>query len=96
LRQLLEIDIDAQRTTPLEVVRHHLQRPTDVLRRLGVPPVARDAFEEAQFPDDVYDFGPRSYADLDPDLQEPALVWGAAKAHVHLRRRRRANPDGPT
>ena len=88
LRQLLSLDIHAQSTTPLEVVRTHLGGPTEVLHGLGVPPVARDAFEASQFPGDVYDFGPRAYTDLDPGLQEPALTWGAAKAHVHLQRRR--------
>jgi hypothetical protein len=89
LRALLALDVDAQSTTPLEIVRGRLARPTEVLRELGVPPVARDAFDEAQFPDDVYDLSPRSYADIDPTLMEPALTWGAAKAHVHLQRRRR-------
>jgi hypothetical protein len=41
------------------------------------------------FPDDVYDLTPASFADVDPALHEPGLVWGAAKAHVHLARRRR-------
>ncbi len=31
-----------------------------------------------------------SFADLDPALHEPGLVWGAAKAHVFLRHRREA------
>ena len=65
---------------------------TEALRRMGLPPVARDAFDEGQFPDDDYDLVPRSYADIDPALQEPAIVWGAAKAHIHLRRRRAADP----
>jgi hypothetical protein len=37
----------------------------------------------------VYDLTPASFADVDPALHEPGLVWGAAKAHVHLARRRR-------
>ena len=36
------------------------------------------------FPDDVYDLSPATFADVDPALHEPGLVWGAAKAHVHL------------
>jgi hypothetical protein len=27
-----------------------------------------------------------TFADLDPDLAEPGLAWGAAKAFVHKRR----------
>jgi hypothetical protein len=60
-----------------------------VLRAAGVPPVRRDEFAEHAFPDDVYDLAPASFADVDPSLHEPGLVWGAAKAHVHLSRRRR-------
>ncbi|HVN50902.1 MAG TPA: hypothetical protein VMT43_05690 [Acidimicrobiales bacterium] len=91
LRELLARDIDAQASTPLEVVRAQVHHPTDALRLLGVPPAARDAFDAQQFPEDVYDLGPRSYVDIDPALEEPALTWGAAKAHVHLRRRRRGD-----
>ena len=32
--------------------------------------------------------GPAAFSDVDEDLHEPGLVWGAARAHVHLRRRR--------
>jgi hypothetical protein len=89
LRRLLAIDIDAQTTTPLAVVRGAVRYPTEVLRSFGVPPVERDDFTVSQFPDDVYDLVPRSFAEIDPSLQEPGLNWGAAKAHVHLQRRRR-------
>jgi hypothetical protein len=96
LRQLLTTDVDAQTTTPLEVIRGSLGPPTDALRRMGVPVVVRDEFDRGQFPDDDYDLVPRSFADIDPALLEPGLTWGAAKAHVHLRRRRTAGPgSGP-
>ena len=85
---MLATDVDAQTTTPLEVVRATIHLPTDALRAMGVAPVRRDDFDAAQFPDDDYDLVPRSIADIDPALQEPTLTWGAAKAHVHLRRRR--------
>lgn len=85
---LLVLDIDEQRSNPLALVRRAVTYPTEVLREAGVPPVARDAQAEEHFPDDDYDLTPGSFADLDPALQEPGLLWGAAKAHVHLRRRR--------
>jgi hypothetical protein len=88
VRELLARDIDEQRGNPLALVRRAVRFPTAVLRDVGVPPVARDAQAEAHFPDDVYDLTPASFADLDPSLHEPGLLWGAAKAHVHLRRRR--------
>ncbi len=89
VRRVLLSDIDAQAVSPLAIVRTAVSFPTDVLRAAGVPPVVRDEFVERQFPDDVYDLSPASFADVDPALHEPGLTWGAAKAHVHLARRRR-------
>jgi hypothetical protein len=85
---LLALDIDEQRSNPLALIRQAVPYPTEVLRVAGVPPVARDEFAARQFPDDVYDLAPTSFAEVDPELHEPGLVWGAAKAHVHLSRRR--------
>jgi hypothetical protein len=89
LRALLEADVDAQHTNPLAIVRTAVRYPTAVLREAGVPEVARDAHAEALFPADVYDLTPGAFGDLDPSVHEPGLTWGAAKAHVVLRRRRR-------
>lgn len=88
VRALLALDIDEQRTGPLELVREAVPHPTRVLLELGIPPVERDASAESMFPDDPYDLTPTRFADLSPELHEPGLVWGAAKAHVHLARRR--------
>jgi hypothetical protein len=88
VRALLEQDIDRQRTNPLSVLRTAVRYPTAVLRSLGVPPVDRDAFAERARPEDPYDLAPASFADIDPSLAEPGIRWGAAKAHVHLTRRR--------
>lgn len=88
VRAVLETDVDDQRVNPLQVVRAAVTYPTGVLQAFGVPPVVRDHEAERQFPDDLYDLVPAAFADLDPGLHEPGLVWGAAKAHVVLRRRR--------
>ncbi len=88
LREMLGRDIDEQTTTPLALVRAALRYPTAVLRSAGVPPVERDAFSEASFPDDDYDLAPASFSDLDPALGEVAVRWGAAKAFEHKRRHR--------
>jgi hypothetical protein len=88
-RQLLATDIDAQAGNPLSVLRGLVGHATAVLAAAGAHPVARDEFSERNFPDDVYDLTPASFAEIDPALHEPGLVWGAAKAHVHLARRRR-------
>jgi hypothetical protein len=88
VRALLAADIDDQRTNPLAILRRAVAYPTEVLRGAGVPPVERDEFAVAAFPDDVYDLAPAAFADVDESLREPGLLWGAAKAHVHLTRRR--------
>jgi hypothetical protein len=89
LAELLATDVDAQRSNPLAILRRAVDHPTDVLAAAGVPPVERDPHAERLFPDDLYDLGPAAFADLDPSVHEPGLVWGAAKAHVILARRRR-------
>jgi hypothetical protein len=88
VRALLTTDVDAQRANPLAVLRRAVAYPTAVLRDAGVPPVVRADFEERAFPDDVYDLSPATWGDVDPSLHEPGLVWGAAKAHEVLARRR--------
>jgi len=88
MRELLFTDIDAQRRNPLAVLRAAVRFPSVVLAELGVAAPQRDEFARRNFPDDLYDLAPASFADVDPVLHEPGLVWGAAKAHVHLQRRR--------
>jgi hypothetical protein len=89
VRALLATDVDAQAANPLAVLRSLVGHATAVLRAAGARPAARDEFRERAFPDDVYDLSPATFADVDPSLHEPGIVWGAAKAHVHLARRRR-------
>ena len=91
VRHLLSLDIDDQRDTPLGLLREAVRYPTEVLRRAGVRPVERDEFSRRSFPEDDYDLTPASFGDLAPALAEAGLVWGAAKAHVHLARRREAD-----
>jgi hypothetical protein len=86
LRRLLAADVDAQWTNPLSILRAAVRHPTAVLRDAGVPPLPRDAFDERHFPDDDYGLTPRAFADVDPELHELGLVWGALKARVHLSR----------
>lgn len=96
VRALLATDVDAQRGTPLALVRGAARWPSEVLRAAGVPEVVRDEFAERAFPGDVYDLAPATWADLDAALHERGLVWGAAKAHVVLARRRRRSAPPPT
>ena len=86
VRALVEADIDAQRTTPLALLRSAVRYPTRVLQQAGVPPVERDPIQVRLLPEDLYDLSPASFADVDPSLAEPGMVWGAAKALAHRRR----------
>ncbi|MGI8938690.1 MAG: hypothetical protein ACR2JF_10860 [Iamia sp.] len=89
VRELLGRDVDEQATGPLALLRGAVRYPTAVLVAAGVAPLARDDAAVRIHPDDLYDLAPASFADIDPSLQEAGIVWGAAKAHVVLARRRR-------
>ena len=88
LERILLADPDAGAGSPLAAIRKSTRPVTEYLRSLGVTPVARDVFAEENFKDDIYDFGPVTFGDINEVLQESGLLWGAARAHVHLRRRR--------
>jgi hypothetical protein len=90
LAVLVETDIDAQRGTPLQLVRRSTRFATAVLRDAGVAPVHRDAWQREAEPDDLYGLEPATWADLGPASAEAGLIWGAAKAMVHLERHRPA------
>ncbi len=92
VRRLVAADVDAQTTTPLSLLRGAVRYPTEVLRAAGATPVRRDDFAVRNFPDDDYDLSPASFADLDSSVQDPGIAWGAAKAHIILRRRRSTRP----
>ena len=86
VRDLLALDIDDQRTTPLSLLRGAVRYPTEVLRAAGVPRVVRDEAQERLFPDDDYDLAPASLADVDPALVDLGIAWGAWKAMAHKAR----------
>lgn len=89
LRELFAIEPERQQATPLEIVRTVYREPTHVLVATGIPPVARDEFEERAWPDDLYGLVPSTLGDLgDPDLAPLHLAWGMAKAIVIRARRR--------
>lgn len=88
LMSLLELDVDAQRGNPLDVLRSAVVHPTEVLHELGARPIRRDEFAERVFPDDVYGLSPAAFADVDESLVEPGIIWGAWKAKTVLERRR--------
>ena len=89
LRALLAADVDEQQQNPMAVVRRAVAWPTAVLRDAGVAPAERDRYAASHFPDDVYGITPTNFADIDPELGEMGLIWGALKARAHLARHRR-------
>ena len=88
LRGLVTADVDEQRTNPLGILRGAVRYPTEVLRAAGVPGVVRDEHDERHFPDDDYGLTPMAFADVDPSLHQLGMLWGAAKAQLHIRRHR--------
>jgi hypothetical protein len=88
LSELLAADVDDQRTNPLSLFRDAVAAPTQLLLERGVRPPATDRFTADHFPDDVFGLGPATWSDVDPELHEPGLTWGAWKAMTVLHRRR--------
>lgn len=93
LRRLLSSDVDAAAGNPLAALRGSVGPMTEALQRWGAARPPSDEFRQRQFPADPYQLGPAAFSDLAAELHQPGLEWGAARAHVHLRRRREAN-DG--
>ncbi len=86
LRDLLALDIDEQWTNPLSIIRSAVVHANEILANAGVPTVNRDRHDVRINPDDVYAIAPAAFADLGPRVHDAGLVWGAAKAHLHLKR----------
>lgn len=88
LADLLGTDVDDQHTNPLSLFRQAVDGPTSFLRARGARPPGVDPFAADHFPDDVFGLGPATWSDVDPELHEPGITWGAWKAMTILRRRR--------
>lgn len=91
LRRVFDADVDAGAGNPLAVLRDGVGPMTELLARWAVEPNPRDPFHVDRFPADPYQLGPANFADVHGELHDLGLRWGAARAHVHLRRRREAN-----
>ena len=86
VRAAVLADVDSASGSPLAVVRDGVGPLNDLLTELGVGASARDRTMIEMFPDDVHDLGPASFSDISADLHDPGITWGAARAHVHLKR----------
>ena len=88
LEALLSLDPEQQRTNPLSVLREAVRFPAALLLENAVPTPVRSSFDARILPLDVYGLGPANWADVDPSLSEPGLIWGAWKAKTILDRHR--------
>lgn len=88
LRRVLDADVDDGAGSPLAALRAAVGPMTELLERSGAAKPPRDEFVAKAFPGDPFDLGPAAFSDVAAELHEPGLMWGAARAHVHLRRRR--------
>lgn len=86
LRVLLATDIDEQTTTPLAIARRVVGHAASVLEANDVAPAQRDDHARSLHPDDSYDLTPGGFIDFGDDAQAAGIAWGAAKAHIHMRR----------
>ena len=88
LMALLSVDIDSQRTNPLQVLRGSTLMATALLIEAGIPQVRRDEFEVRSMPDDMFALGPLTWRDLGDDVHDAGIQWGAWKAAMIISRRR--------
>ena len=95
LATLLAMPADRQRGTPLSVFRDGACSLTPVLRAAGARPSSRSAADRDLLPGDDYGLAPATWADIDPSLHEPGLIWGAWKA-MAVRRAHAGEDDDST
>lgn len=88
LGELLRLDIDQQRTTPLSIFRDAVRFPVEVLHGFGAAPVYRGDVSRWAFPNDPFGITPANLRDIGDEVHHAGVVWGAAKAFLHLQRRR--------
>jgi len=88
LMAVLSVDVDSQRTNPLQVLRGSTLMATALLIEAGIPQVRRDEFEVRSMPDDMFALGPLTWRDLGDDVHDAGIQWGAWKAAMIISRRR--------
>jgi len=96
VRDVVMADVDVAAGSPLALLRDAVAPLNELLAELEVHAPARDRMDTEMFPADTYGLGPASFADVDPALVDPGITWGAARAHVHLRRHAPVSTPSPT
>ncbi len=82
LTELLDLPLDEQRRSPLEVFQEAMRFPTDALHSAGVEPAPRDEVAARALPGDLYGLAPASSRDLGEDAWRAHLAWGVQKAQA--------------
>lgn len=95
LTTLFSLDVVAQRTNPLDILRRSTAPVTEELQRLGGSPIERDEFHLRSFPSDVFGLCPATWADIDESLVEAGIEWGAFKAASVIQRQREQSEGQP-
>jgi len=72
---------------PLERIRQAVAPINNALAERNVSAPRRNAVDEQMRPNDTYELGPMTFRDLSDQVHEAGITWGAAKAHLHLKRR---------
>lgn len=87
IAELVQADIDTPLSGPLERIRQCVEPVNQALAERGVDTPRRNTIDIEMRPADVYDLGPMTFRDLSDEVHDAGIAWGAAKAHLHLKRR---------
>lgn len=87
ITELVTADVDTPLSGPLERVRRAVEPLTIALDERNAPLPSRDPIDSQMRPDDRYALGPMTFLDISQDVHNAGIAWGAAKAHLHMRRR---------
>ncbi len=87
IAELVAADVDEPLSGPLERIRRSVEPLNAELDQRGVQPPRRNTLDQQMSPRDHHELGPMTFRDLSDAAHDAGITWGAAKAHVHLRRR---------
>lgn len=90
ITELVTADVDAALSGPLERIRRSIHPLTEALDERGVQAPVRNSLDVEMRPDDRHGLGPMNYLDISQEVHEAGITWGAAKAHLHMKRRRQS------
>lgn len=88
IAELAAADVDTPLSGPLERIRQGVEPLNAMLDQRGVEPPLRNAMDKQMRPGDHHALGPMTFRDLGDTVHDAGISWGAAKAHLHLQRRR--------